>query len=156
MYHFFYGGPLSQWYPSDFIIEGKKFNTAEQFMMYSKAILFNDDFIAHKIRTTDDPHKQKALGRMVKNFDKQKWNLVAREIVYIGNYAKFTQNHEVLKYLLDIKEKLIVEASPYDKIWGIGLDEVSAAKTPKSQWKGKNWLGVVLTRVRDSLKEVPY
>jgi ribA/ribD-fused uncharacterized protein len=99
-----------------------------------------------------NPKNMKAFGRLVKNFDENLWNSVAQDIVYAGNYAKFSQNPKLLKALLDTGDRLLVEASPYDKIWGIGLSELDARKTSPENWKGLNLLGKILTKVRDDLK----
>ena len=150
-YTFFWSGPFSQWYKSEFTIDGKKFCTAEQYMMYSKAIHFGDEEIAQKVMATRDPKKQKALGRQVKNFDATEWNRVARLYVFDGNYAKFTQNEDLLKILMATGDTVLVEASPYDAIWGIGMSEEEARKTPADKWKGTNWLGLAITKVREEL-----
>jgi len=152
-YTFFWRGPFSQWAKSPFTIAKFELITAEQYMMYSKAMLFDDLDIAAAIMNTKDPKKQKALGRKVKNFDPTIWNLNARSVVYEGNYEKFFQNSDLLKELLATKGTTLVEASPYDAIWGIGLDEAAAKRTPPEQWPGKNWLGEVLTFVRDDLSK---
>lgn len=150
-YEFFWSGPFSQWYPSTFHNAGIKFCTAEQFMMYHKAILFNDKKIASQILKTNNPRQQKALGRKVSNFDENKWNNRARDIVILGNHCKFSQNKDLKKILIDTAPRTLVEASPYDKIWGIGLDETDAKRIPAKSWPGKNWLGLALTKVRNDL-----
>jgi ribA/ribD-fused uncharacterized protein len=151
-YEFFWSGPFSQWYSSKFTVNGITFATAEQFMMYSKAMLFNDQEIANKILLATNPKQQKALGRQVKNFNADRWSNVAKEIVYEGNYAKFTQDPKLLVILMATGDKELVEASPFDKIWGIGLDEAKAKVTPVDQWPGSNWLGEVLTELRNDLR----
>ena len=148
-YTFFWSGPHSQWYPSEFIVNGQKFNCCEQFMMYMKARLFGDDYIAEKILDVNSPKEQKALGRQVQNFNKTIWDNIAILLVYQGNWAKYTQNPKLLETLLATGDTLLVEASPYDAIWGIGLDEIAAKETPAEQWPGTNWLGEVITQVRD-------
>jgi ribA/ribD-fused uncharacterized protein len=149
---FFYGGPLSQWYPSKFTIDGVNYNTAEQFMMAKKAEYFDDQDALSKILKTNDPAEQKAIGRTVKNFDKEAWDAVSRGYVYQGNIAKFKQNEDLKKYLLSTEDKELVEASPYDKIWGIGLSTSNPDRFDKSKWKGTNWLGETLMKVRSDLK----
>ncbi len=128
-YEFFYNGPFSQWYYSPFSESGLKFNCAEQYMT---------------------PAVQKALGRKVNNFNVEKWNNIARNIVYRGNLLKFNNNKDLKDILLSTAPKVLVEASPYDTIWGIGLDESEAIITPVINWKGKNWLGLVLTELRNN------
>ena len=148
-YHFFWGGPCSQWAESPFEEFGETFNTAEQFMMAAKAKVFGDDETYAKIMATDGPSEQKKLGRQVKNFDADKWNAVARDYVTLGNYNKFTQNPEFKKFLIVNIDKFFVEASPYDKIWGIGLGENAAGIDNPANWKGLNWLGQCINHARD-------
>lgn len=150
-YTFFWKGPLNQWVKSPFIIFNKEYNTAEQFMMHCKAVLFNDHDTAKKIMSASNPRDQKNLGRQVKNFDEWMWNKVCRQIVYTGNKAKFTQNPKLLEVLLNTVGTTLVEASPFDLIWGIGLNEETAKKTDPSKWPGKNWLGLTLTKVREDI-----
>lgn len=152
-FKFFYGGYLSQWASSKFTIEGKEYLTAEQFMMAMKANYFGDTAIEAKIMATADPSEQKAFGRQVANFDREAWDAVSRGYVYQGNMAKFTQNTHLGDLLLDTGDKELVEASPYDKIWGIGLSTYSADRFDKTKWKGTNWLGEVLMKVRADLRK---
>jgi len=148
---FFWNGPFSQWHPSVFIVNDITFKCAEQYMMYKKGMLFEDYDIAIKILATDDPRKQKSLGRTVSNFNPDQWNAVARDIVFRGSMAKFTQNANLKEILLQTKGTTFVEASPYDKIWGIGLKENDPKALNRETWQGENWLGEILTEVRDSL-----
>lgn len=148
-YNFFWSGPFSQWYRSSFIIDNITYNCAEQYMMHQKALLFNDHEIAKKIMKTQDPRKQKALGKEVKNFTMKVWNEHCLAIVFRGNHAKFSQNRRLYTMLMNTIPSILVEASPYDTIWGIGLDEEKAKVTPEDQWPGTNWLGYTLTNLRD-------
>ncbi len=145
--------PFSQWYPCSFIIDGIQFNCTEQFMMFSKAKLFANESIAEKILELKEPREQKALGREVKNFDEAVWNKEAKSIVYKGNFAKFTQNENLKILLLKTAGTTLVEASPSDIIWGIGLPEDHPDRFDKTKWRGKNWLGEVLTQVRDDINK---
>lgn len=120
---FFWSGTFSQWAESPFKIDGVAFNTAEQYMMYKKALLFHDYSSAGKIMKEKNPRHQKALGRKVKGFDKDRWERYCKQFVYEANYAKFTQNPHMLTELLETAGTTLVEASPEDKIWGIGLKE---------------------------------
>ena len=120
-------------------------------MMYTKAILFKDASTARKILNASTPKEQKMLGRRVKNFNAQNWNAVARDVVYLGNMAKFKQNKSLLLTLLNTAPKILVEASPTDVIWGIGLTEKQAIKRDPKTWPGTNWLGLTLTKVRDDI-----
>ncbi len=156
-YKFFWcgrDGSFSQWNASPFYLDGLMYGCSEQYMMASKATLFDDVDIFNKIMDTESPELQKALGRQVKNFDEAKWNKVAKFIVYRGNYAKYSQNLSMLAELLETQGSLLVEASPYDKVWGIGLTETQANRINWNDWPGKNWLGEMLTKVREDLAKI--
>ena len=150
---FFYGGIFSQWYGSSFIIHGTKYNCAEQFMMAMKAVTFNDDFCLKKILETSNPSIQKRFGRQVRNYNDKEWNEVRYNFVVQGNYAKFSQNGYLKKVLLNTGNKILVEASPYDTIWGIGMDANNPDRFDTSKWKGTNLLGKALMEVREKLKK---
>lgn len=152
-YHFFYGSFLSQWHACKFVVHGVHYNNAEQYMMAAKAYHFSDIGNMRKIMDSESPRDQKAYGRMVKNFNADAWNEIARDVVFRGNYAKFSQNKQLLSQLLETGDKELVEASPYDRIWGIGLSMSDPDRFDKSKWKGTNWLGETLTRVRDELRK---
>jgi ribA/ribD-fused uncharacterized protein len=149
----FYTGVFSQWHPSKFVVNNVGYSHCEQYMMASKARLFDDREALRRIMSSNDPRSQKAIGRQVKGFDEGKWNAVARDFVYNGNKAKFTQNEDFLKKLLDTKGTTLVEASPTDRIWGIGLHISDPRCYDRAKWQGKNWLGETLTRLRDDLIE---
>lgn len=146
--------PFSQWYPAKFIVNGVKFNCAEQYMMYMKAKLFKDEDIAGKILKAKAPLEQKKLGRKVKNFNRKKWESACKKFVYDGNYSKFTQNEELKEILLKTKGTTLVEASPVDRIWGVGLAEDDSRIKNRGSWRGTNWLGEVLTQLREDLLKV--
>jgi ribA/ribD-fused uncharacterized protein len=148
MYYFFYSGPFSQWHRGRFTVDGVEYCTAEQYMMAGKARFFEDTVALDKILKETNPRKQKALGRNVQNFNESAWNSIARDIVYRGNYEKFTQNPDFLSLLKSTGDALLVEASPDDVIWGIGLGMDDPAKEDPKNWRGTNWLGEVLTKVR--------
>lgn len=150
-FEFFFGGPFSQWYSSKFEVAGVEYNCAEQFMMASKAKIFGDKETHKKIMESTNPEEQKALGRKVKNFNVAVWEKTAKEVVYIANMAKFS-DPSLKQFLLDTGNKEIVETSPYDVIWGIGMGEDNPDRFDKTKWKGKNWLGEVLMRVRKDLR----
>ena len=143
--------PFSQWHPSVFVVDGIRFNCAEQFMMYQKAKLFCDDEIADQILQTDKPSVQKQLGRLVKGFDSAEWEENRERIVYEASYHKFTQNPDMQRSLMNTGEKIIVEASPVDTIWGIGLSEDHPDATNPEKWKGLNLLGKALMKLRNDL-----
>ncbi|MGE4061472.1 MAG: NADAR family protein [Sphingomonadales bacterium] len=144
--------PFSQWYEdAPFELDGIRFATAEHYMMFRKGQLFGapDAMLQQILAAT--PRGARALGRQVPGFKEQIWRPVARTIVAAGNYAKFTQNPPALWALLETEGTTLVEAAPWDRVWGIGL----AANDPRSQqrdtWLGLNWLGHTLTDVRDTL-----
>jgi len=146
---------FSQFYPSEFVVNvnNKKIvmPTAEHYMMYSKAIFFKDYEIAKNILDTNNPREAKNLGREVRGFIDQKWREVSFGIVVKGNIHKFSQNQKLKEYLLATANKILVEASPKDKKWGIGLNAKDLrAKNPK-EWLGENLLGFALMKVRDIL-----
>lgn len=151
-YYFFWNGFCSQWYPSEFTIDGVRYNCAEQYMMAQKAILFKDDEQLNLIMHTDSPQVQKAAGRMVKNFDPVKWNEISRLVVYRANLAKFGQNAARFSELFSLDNRIIVEASPYDKIWGIGMHAQDEGIEDPKNWKGLNWLGEAIMQVRSDLR----
>ena len=146
--------PFSNWYRCTFVdAEGTVYNCSEQWMMAQKARLFGDEVTRRKILASKDPKEQKDLGREVKGFDSAIWNEHAKKIVYDGCKLKFKQNEDILMQLFRTVDTLIVEASPYDKIWGIGLSEDDPLRFDPKNWKGTNWLGEVLTRLREDLLE---
>jgi ribA/ribD-fused uncharacterized protein len=151
-YVLFVSGYPSQWYPCEFIVNGIRFNCSEQYMMYRKALLFNDIETAQLILAENDPKKIKQLGRLVKNFDADAWNDIADDVVFEGNYAKFSQNPALYEKLMESRDKEYVECAPYDKIWGNGLNITDTLKTPKAEWLGTNRLGLAIMRVRQALE----
>lgn len=148
---FFWRGPFSQWHHSPFEIQGIHYNCAEQFMMAAKARLFDDDVILARIMGSSDPREQKKLGRQVQGFVQKTWDGAARGLVETGSFAKFDQNPDLKEALLATTGTTLVEASPYDRIWGIGLMESDPRAQDRSTWLGTNWLGEVLTEVRDKM-----
>ncbi|AYV85178.1 MAG: hypothetical protein Satyrvirus6_10 [Satyrvirus sp.] len=149
---------FSQWFPAKFIEKRKNGNivqylNAEQYMMAHKALLFGDRYIFEKIMKTSKPSSIKFFGRKVKKFDSDVWDKYKFSIVVQGNRLKFEQNPDLLKRLLETGNKTIVEASPYDEIWGIGLSVKQAVKVPEEEWPGKNLLGKALMLVRDENKK---
>lgn len=147
------GGFMSQWFQSKFTVDAQEFTTAEQYMMYRKALLFNDSGVAAKILDTKSPRTVKSLGRQVQGFRESVWKDHREQIVYDGNYAKFSQSEMLKKLLLDTGESILAEASPYDMIWGIGLDpKHKNAKNPVA-WPGKNLLGNALMAVRSAIRQ---
>lgn len=143
--------PFSQWHPAEFTVGGKRFVCAEQYMMYGKAVLFGDEAVAASILASAAPRAHKALGRQVRGFEEQRWRQERERIVYEGNHAKFTQNAHLLQALLATAGTELVEASPTDVIWGVGLTEDDPRIQDPAQWRGQNLLGKVLTRLREDL-----
>jgi ribA/ribD-fused uncharacterized protein len=143
---------FSQWYPAPFLVDGVRYLTAEHWMMAGKARLFGDEATLAKILSLDHPGAAKSLGRQVQGFEQAKWMAVARRIVTEGNIAKFGQNQALGDFLLDTGDQVLVEASPHDRIWGIGL----AADDPLAQhpdtWQGENLLGFALMDAREALR----
>ena len=144
---------LSQWYDCSFEIDGILYSTAEQYMMSQKALLFNDNETNLKIMGSKTPKKYKQLGRQVKNFSPKLWDEKKFDIVVKGNLAKFSQNENLKQFLLNTKNKILVEASPYDKIWGIGMAQDDKDIYNQDKWKGENLLGKALMKVREIIKK---
>jgi ribA/ribD-fused uncharacterized protein len=151
-------GYLGQWYASPFTTSSPddpnqtiEFQNCETYMMYRKALLFNDIEIANEIlASTNDPKKIKALGRKVKGFNGETWDKNKFDIVVSGNREKFTQNPDLKRFLVGTGTREIIEASPLDKIWGIGYSKFNA-QTNKSRW-GQNLLGKAIMQVRSELQ----
>ena len=143
---------FSQWWLSTFKVNDVIYKTAEHWMMAKKAELFNDQEILEKIIKCNSPAEAKKLGRKVRNYDDKIWLENRFEIVKQGNYHKFSQNPDLKTFLLNTNERVIVEASPVDPIWGIGMagDHTDASNPEK--WKGLNLLGFALMEVRDELR----
>lgn len=144
---------LSNWYPSDFTVNGINFSSMEQYMMYQKALRFGDTKIADKILATDDVAKIKKLGREVQRYDDSVWNGVRQIIVYEGLTAKFSQNEDLKAKLLETKDVILAECAVRDKIWGIGLSMTDEKRFDKDKWKGQNLLGYALMLVREHLSK---
>ncbi len=144
-------GYLSNWFPSEFTIDGIIFSSMEQFMMYKKATYFQDQKTADKILAIKDAAKIKKLGRGVLGYNDQDWNGVRQIIVYEGLLQKFSQNAELKKQLLDTKGRILAECAKMDCIWGIGLSMKSPDRMDQSKWKGQNLLGYTLMMVRERL-----
>lgn len=142
---------MSQWWKSSFTIETDTYCCMEQYMMAEKARLFNDHKILDKILNNQNPKQIKELGRQVRGFDNTKWEKYSASIILNGNLAKFLQDENLKQFLMETKDKILVEASPYDKIWGIGLSEDHDNANNPVLWKGQNLLGFALMEVRDEL-----
>lgn len=151
--HYFYNGPFSNWHrasftdPSSLIV----FSNSEQFFMFMKARFFGDEETAKKIAATPHPAENKALGRQIRNYNDKAWEIVRFSMMVYANYLKFTQNTDLKWALLETNDTVLVEASPYDKIWGIGISVGDAEEGRK--WDGKNLLGEALMFVRKMIRE---
>lgn len=148
-YKFFWNGPFSNWFPCEFIVDNITYNCGEQYMMHQKAILFGDYAIAEKILSLKSPKEQKQLGRLVKNYNDKIWNEKRFEIVKRGLVEKFKQNSTLMNELRKYSNCIFVEASPYDRIWGIGYLDKDAEKN-FDNW-GLNLLGKILTEINNEL-----
>ena len=165
-FFFHAASPFSQWYACEFKgvspfenvdtadkvpREPRTFHNCEQWMMFNKALLFRDHASAKLIAETADPKACKALGRNVQNFDEKIWAKHNVGIIYEGNKLKFTQNGDLMKQLEETKGTTLVEASPFDRIYGIGLGATNPKALNRKTWRGKNLLGETLTKLREDL-----
>ena len=141
-------GYLSNWYRSVFTVDEITFSSMEQYMMYEKAVQFQDQQTAEKILGTDDVAEIKVLGRMVRNFDEKIWREKRASIVHKGVLQKFLQNPELAEKLLETGEQIIAECAVKDRIWGIGLSMRDEERFCVDKWKGQNLLGKILMQVR--------
>ena len=143
---------FSQWWLSSFVIDEIEYKSAEHYMMAEKARLFNDDEILNQIIKCETPAEAKKLGRKVKNFDPQKWDENKFSIVCKGNLHKFEQHEDLKDYLITTGDRVIVEASPVDPVWGIGLAKDHHDAGIPMNWKGENLLGFALMEIREELR----
>lgn len=141
---------FSQWYDASFIVEGQRYPTAEHFMMAEKAALFGDQATRALVLKAPHPGAAKALGRQVRGFDESIWLENRFSIVVRANEAKFAQNPELGLFLKQTGSRILVEASPVDKIWGIGLAQDDEKSNNPNLWRGINLLGFALMQVRDN------
>lgn len=142
---------FSQWFPASFTIDDVTYPTAEHYMMAEKARLFNDIETLSKILNAKTPAQAKALGREVKGYDDQLWIQNRFDIVVTANLAKFEQNTDLKTFLMNTSNRVLVEASPVDKIWGIGMAHDHPYVNQPEHWQGLNLLGFALMKVRDYL-----
>jgi len=142
---------FSQWWAAPFEVAGQQYQTAEHWMMAEKARLFEDVELVDKILKSNTPAVAKKLGRLTRKFDANKWNKHKYDAVGTGNYQKFSQHADLKKYLTDTNKRILVEASPLDWIWGIGMPADHPNIKNPQLWKGENLLGYALMEVRDKL-----
>ncbi|HSI64337.1 MAG TPA: NADAR family protein [Candidatus Saccharimonadia bacterium] len=146
---------FSQWWEAHaFAVDGVLYPTAEHYMMAEKARLFGDEGALKSILNAKSPASAKALGRKVARFDEQVWRSARWDIVVRGNLAKFGEHTDLRVFLLNTGDKVVVEASPFDRIWGIGMMAKDAAAENPQNWKGLNLLGFALMEVRERLRLV--
>ncbi len=143
---------FSQWWEGTFEKDGLHFNTAEHWMMYQKALLFEDAEIAQQILVAKTAAEAKKLGRKVRGFKQDVWEANSYEIVLEGNHLKFSQDPALKTFLLNTGQRVLVEASPLDNIWGIGLAQDAPYITNPETWEGLNLLGFAIMEVRDRLR----
>ncbi|MFB4303985.1 NADAR family protein [Actinomadura sp. NTSP31] len=156
-YLFFWGhrtpgpGYLSQWWPSPFSVDGVTYATAEHYMMAGKARLFGDEETAAAVIAAPHPGAAKDLGRRVRGFREDAWAAHRTSVVVAANQAKFTQHPELRDYLAGTGDRVLVEASPLDRVWGIGLAADDPRAANPAEWLGQNLLGFALMAVRATL-----
>lgn len=143
---------LSQWYERPFGVEDRIYRTAEHYMMAGKARFFGDDAAEREVLAALDPRQAKAVGRKVSNFDENQWKAARYPIVVRGNMHKFSQHPDLREFLLSTGDAVLVEASPYDAIWGIKLSADDPRAADPAQWLGLNLLGFALMDVREKLR----
>jgi len=147
---------FSQWWRCRFVVDGQPYSSAEQYMMAGKARLFGDGEALARILAADEPDRIKALGRQVTGYDEEAWAARRFDIVTAGNVEKFGQDEQLRRYLLATDDEIIVEASPVDRVWGIGLPAAHEDANRPERWPGLNLLGFALARARAILRgELP-
>jgi ribA/ribD-fused uncharacterized protein len=152
---YFWGSYLSNWIPADLSIKfsGHTFTNSEQLFMYLKAVSFHDEETADRIvKEGTYPKAAKELGRQVKNYDEKQWATLRENAMYTAVSAKFASNRELQEKLLDTGNKILVEGTPMDPVWGVMVHWKDDRILDERNWKGKNLLGKVLMRVRQDLK----
>lgn len=146
---------FSQWYPHEFAVDGVRYSSAEHYMMAEKARLFGDQKARQDILATPSPREAKALGRTVAGFDHAAWEAHRFDIVTAASVAKFGSDEALRSYLVGTGDQILVEASPHDRIWGIGMDRNAPGAEQPSAWRGLNLLGFALMRARAELRPNP-
>jgi ribA/ribD-fused uncharacterized protein len=144
-------GCLSQWWPCRFVVDGVEYASAEHWMMAGKARLFGDSATLARILEAPTPAEAKALGRLVGGFEEAAWDAARFELVVAGNVAKFGQDSALREFLLGTRGRVLVEASPRDRVWGIGLSSSNDDAADPRKWRGLNLLGFALMEARERL-----
>ncbi|MFF9089602.1 NADAR family protein [Streptomyces sp. NPDC014991] len=142
---------LSQWWPSPFVVDGVEYATAEHWMMAGKARLFGDAQAERRVLAAQHPAEAKKAGRLVRDFDDAAWERERFRIVAEGSVHKFAAHQNLLQYLLGTGDRVLVEASPVDRVWGIGLAADDDAACDPERWQGRNLLGFALMEARERL-----
>ncbi|MEV5514367.1 NADAR family protein [Streptomyces flaveolus] len=143
---------LSQWWPSPFTVDGVEYATAEHWMMAGKARLFEDAEAERRVRAAGHPAEAKKAGRLVRAFDEAVWERERFRIVVEGSVHKFASDPALRAFLLNTGDRVLVEASPVDRVWGIGLTADDEAATDPERWRGENLLGFALMVARGRLR----
>ena len=146
---------LSQWWPSPFTVDGVRYATAEHWMMAAKARLFRDAEAERLALAAEHPAEAKKAGRLVRGFDDAVWARERFRIVVEGSVHKFAAHPELRGFLLGTGERVLVEASPLDRVWGIGLAATDQGAADPERWKGPNLLGFALMEARERLRATP-
>lgn len=144
-------GYLSNWYDSPFILEGQKYICAEQYLMWAKAQIFGDHYMANQILKAVDPYLMKKYGRQVQGFNEDIWRGYREQVMHRALLGKFMQNPRLRVQLMETGNALLVECSPYDRVWGIGLSMTNPDRLSPELWRGQNLLGKQLAIVRTEL-----
>jgi ribA/ribD-fused uncharacterized protein len=143
---------LSQWWPSPFVVDGLTYATAEHWMMAAKARLFKDEEAERRVLAAGHPSQAKNAGRLVRGFDEETWQRERFALVVEGSVHKFTAHEDLREFLLNTGDRVLVEASPVDRVWGIGLAADDEAASTPERWRGPNLLGFALMEARDRLR----
>ncbi|MEU1886724.1 NADAR family protein [Micromonospora sp. WMMD987] len=144
---------LSQWWPAAFTVDGRHFRTAEHWMMWRKAQLFDDTEAGERVLAAGHPQQAKAIGREIRRFDPAVWEAERYPVVLAGSLAKFGQHADLRAYLLGTGDRVLVEASPVDRVWGVGLAADDPRAEDPARWRGLNLLGFALMEARDLLRD---
>ena len=144
---------LSQWWEAPFTVDGATYRTAEHYMMAGKARLFGDSGTERRILEAEHPGEAKTLGREVSGFEQAVWEDARYGIVVEGNVAKFSQNPELAEFLVGTGTRVLVEAGPRDRVWGIGMAKDDQGVEDPRRWRGSNLLGFALMEARARIQK---
>jgi ribA/ribD-fused uncharacterized protein len=150
---YFWGSIYSNWYICNFKSTEHEFNCSEQYFMYHKAFHFDDNEIAQQILLEKNPRKQKEFGKKVKNYSDEEWSKHRYTVMCCALILKFKQNPDLMEQLLNTGNKIFVEASPYDCVWGVGLAEDNDLILDEKNWRGQNLLGKALCETREYFRK---